>query len=440
MNAIRKLLSLLLLLPASLSQAQKSTDSTANKFGLNQCVQYAYSNSPVLKKSVIDEQITDHSIKSKLADWYPQIRFDYNVQHAFQLQVSNINGNLIPLGLKNTSAGQFGVTQNIFSSDALLASNSAHTVRQQAAQNTEANKIDITVNVGKAYYDVLLTEEQIKILDENIIRLSRSLEDAFNQYEGGIVDKVDYKRATIALNNSKTDRKTANEVLKAKYAYLKQQMGFPDSTALRLQSTHENIETLAIADTSYNAALENRIEYQQLKTQKKLQEYNYDYYKWQFIPTIQAYGNYNLNYLNTDFNNLYKDNYPNSFAGLRVGVPLFQGFKRVQNMKQAKLQSDRVNYDIDQLKLEVSSEVAQALASYKGYLNDYYTLKENVEIATDVFNTIELQYKSGIKTYLEVITAQTDLRSAELSYNNSLYQLLGSKLDLEKALGTVPTN
>jgi outer membrane protein len=419
--------------------AQRRDDSI-HEFSLEQCIQFAYTHSPLLNQSVLDQQITEHGIKSRLADWYPQIRFDYNVQHAFQLQVSNINGQLIPLGLRNTSSGQLGLTQNLFSSDALLASNSAGEVRRQAAQNVVANKIDVTVNVGKAFYDVLLTREQIKILNENIIRLDRSLTDAYNQYEGGIVDKVDYKRATIALNNTKAQRKTADEILKAKYAYLKMQMGLPDSIQLKLDYDSSKLETLAIADTSGNIALQNRIEYQQLQTQKRLQDINYNYYKWQFIPTIQAYGNYNLNYLNNDFGKLYQDNYPNSFAGVRVGIPIFQGFRRVQNMKQAKLQSDRVNYDIEQLQLSVSTEVSQAMAAYKGYLNDYYTLKENVDIAKDVFNTIELQYKSGIKTYLEVITAQTDLRAAELNYNNALYQLLASKFDLQRALGSISPN
>lgn len=428
---------LLFTVRAAYGQQQNDTTRT---FSLEECIRFACSNSPVISQAVLDQQITEHGIQSRLADWYPQIRFDYNVQHAFQLQVSNINGQLIPLGLRNTSSGQLGLTQNIFSSDALLASNSAGQVRRQAAQNLVANKIDITVNVGKAFYDVLLTREQIKILDENVVRLDRSLTDAYNQYEGGIVDKVDYKRATIALNNTRAQRKTADEMLKAKYAYLKMQMGLPDSIRLQLEYDSTRLETLAVTDTSGNQALQHRIEYQQLLTQKKLQDINYNYYKWQFIPTIQAYGNYNLNYLNNDFGKLYQDNYPNSFAGVRVGVPVFQGFKRVQNMKQARLQSDRVNYDIEQLQLSVSTEVSQALAAYKGYLNDYYSLKDNVDIAKDVFNTIELQYKSGIKTYLEVITAQTDLRAAELNYNNALFQLLASKFDLQRAMGNISVN
>jgi len=419
--------------------AQQAADQP-HAYTLEECLQYAYSHSPVLQQSYLDQQIAEHGIKSRLADWYPQLRFDYNLQHAFQLQVSNINGQLIPLGLRNTSSGQLGLTQNLFSSDALLASNSAKEVRRQAGQNVIANKIDLSVNVGKAFYDVLLTREQLNVLKENIVRLNRSLTDAYNQYQGGIVDKVDYKRATISLNNAMAQQKTAEEALKAKYAYLKMQMGFPDSMALQLEYDTSRLEAEALIDTAGSSRIENRIEYQQLLTQKRLQDYNYSYYKWQFIPTVQAYGNYNLNYLNNDFSNLYRDNYPNSFAGIRVGIPLFQGFRRIQNMKQARLQADRVNYDIEQLKLNVNVEVSQALAAYKGYLNDYYTQKENVALARDVFNTIELQYKSGIKTYLEVITAQTDLRTAELNYSNTLFQLLGSKLDLERALGIVKIN
>jgi len=48
-----------------------------------------------------------------------------------------------------------------------------------------------------------------------------------------------------------------------------------------------------------------------------------------------------------------------------------------------------------------------------------------------------LQYRSGIKTYLEVITSETDLRTAQINYYNALYQLLASKIDAEKALGQI---
>ncbi len=321
-----------------------------------------------------------------------------------------------------------------------MASSTAKQVRKQATQNIASSKIDLEVNIGKAFYNVLFTKEQLNVLDENIVRLNRSLEDAYNQYESGIVDKVDYKRATIALNNTKAQKKTAEEMLKAKYAYLKMQMGYPDSVILNLDYDVKTLETSALIDTSHTLDIENRIEYQLLLSKQHLQLANYKYYKWKFLPTVQAYGNYNLNYLNNDLGKLYNADYPYSYAGVRVGIPLFQGFRRVHNMKQAKLQLNRMDYDMENLRNSVNAEYVQNLAIYKGYLNDYYNLKENMEIAKDVFNTIELQYKAGIKTYLEVITAQTDLRTAELNYTNALYQLLGSKLDVQKALGAIIPN
>ena len=55
----------------------------------------------------------------------------------------------------------------------------------------------------------------------------------------------------------------------------------------------------------------------------------------------------------------------------------------------------------------------------------------------DVYHVVSLQYREGIKTYLDVIISQSDLRTAELNYYNALFQLLSSKIDLQKALGTL---
>jgi outer membrane protein TolC len=58
-----------------------------------------------------------------------------------------------------------------------------------------------------------------------------------------------------------------------------------------------------------------------------------------------------------------------------------------------------------------------------------------MELAKEVYDLVQLQYRSGIKTYLEVITSETDLRSARINYYNTMYLLLSSKIDVQKALG-----
>jgi outer membrane protein TolC len=113
---------------------------------------------------------------------------------------------------------------------------------------------------------------------------------------------------------------------------------------------------------------------------------------------------------------------------------------RLQNLGKAKLQYKRLQLGEDYLKSAINSEYTQALAVYKSKMNELKVAKNNIILAKDIFNTVKLQYDKGIKAYLEVIVSETDLRTAELNYLNVLFQLLTSKMDLEKASGDIKIN
>ncbi len=134
---------------------------------------------------------------------------------------------------------------------------------------------------------------------------------------------------------------------------------------------------------------------------------------------------------------MYQQNYPNAFAGLKLSFPIFQGTKRTQEIRLAELELKRVDYDLESLRNAVNMEYTQAMALYRSNFTNYQALKENLELAQDVYNTIQLQYRAGIKTYLELMVAQSDLQLSRVNYINALYQLLSSKLDVQKALGNV---
>jgi outer membrane protein TolC len=142
-------------------------------------------------------------------------------------------------------------------------------------------------------------------------------------------------------------------------------------------------------------------------------------------------------FLNNDFTKTYNNGFSNSNIGIQLSFPIFQGNKRVLQIRQAELQYKRNGWDMVLLKSRVNTQYIQALAVYKGNLSNYYALKENMSLADDVYKTLDLQYKSGIRTYLDVIIAESDLRTTQLNYYNALFQLLQSKLDVQKALGTI---
>ncbi|MEO6838504.1 MAG: TolC family protein [Ginsengibacter sp.] len=428
---------LFLIFPNLLLAQQNKSDSTLQSATLNNCIQYAVKHNPDIQNASINEEITEAQIKNKLADWYPQLNFTYNLQHNFQLPTLNFNGNISHSGTFNTSGANFGLTQNIFNRDVLLASRTASDVRQAASENTVNKKIDLAVMVSKAFYDLILTEQQLKVTDEDIVRTNQSLKDAYYQYQAGIVDKTDYKRATIALNNSKAQKNSGEESLKAKQAYLKDLMGYPATQVLELDYDTTQMENEVVMDTLQTVNYNDRIEIQQLQTQQKLQLYNLQYYKWSFLPNLSAFGNYNLNYLNNQFSKLYSEAYPNSFIGLTLTLPIFQGGKRTEEIKQAQFEITQANNNIRSYENQINSEYENALATYKSNLYNFYSLKENLSLASEVYDVIQLQYRSGVKAYLDVITAESDLRTAQINYYNALYQVLSSKIDVMQSLGNI---
>ncbi|HEY4205337.1 MAG TPA: TolC family protein [Puia sp.] len=419
------------------ADAQKTTDTVLSQATLPEVVDFALKHYPLIQQALLDEQITDRQIRSKLADWLPQLNLNANYQNNFQLQRIYFNGGAVASGTYNTSLVNLGLTQNIFNRDVLLASKTKNDAIKLSRQYTATDKINLVVNVSKAFYDVLLTQQTIHVLDLDIARLESNYKDAYNQYHGGLVDKTDYKRATISLNNSKAQRKSNVEALKAKYKALEELMGYTATDSIHLVYDSVQLEGDISLDTLAAVDYNNRIEYQALLTQKKLQQTNLQYEKWSYLPTLSAFGAYNLYFFNDRFSKLYNQDFPNSYTGIQLSFPIFQGTKRTQNIRIAELQVDRVDWDLVNLRNSISTEYAQAMATYKSNLYNYYILKDNVELAQDVFNTIQLQYKSGIKAYLELITAQTDLHTAQSNFANALYQVLSSKLDVQRALGTI---
>ncbi|MEO6489536.1 MAG: TolC family protein [Ferruginibacter sp.] len=418
-----------------LMKAQSPNDSILREVTIQSAIDYAIKRHPAILQSSIDERITEANIRSRLSEWYPQLNFNYNLQHNFIVQKTMIGGNTVQVGSDNTSSGQFSVSQYIFNRNVLLANRTKDDVRLQSRQFTSSDKIDLAVNVSKAFYDVLSTLQQIKVAEENIRRIERSLQDALNQYKAGITDKIDYKRATITLNNTKATRNSNQELLGAKLEYLKSLMNYPATEKLHMVYDTLQMENEILIDTLQVADYRTRIEFKILETRKRLLITNVKYSRWSYLPSLSANGAYNLNFQNNNFGKLYGKNYPNSYAALTLGLPIFQGGKRKAEIREAELQLQRNELDIIGLRNTINASYARALASYKANLVNYLALKENVDLAKEVYNVIQLQYRSGIKTYLEVITSETDLRTAQINYYNALYQVLASKIDVQKELG-----
>jgi outer membrane protein TolC len=412
---------------------------------LAQCLNVAIVNQPLLRQAHIDQEITKATNQIALAAWLPQVGVTGTAQHYFQLPFTIFpdatTGLPTPrqLGVRNVTTLGLSGTQAIYNNDVYAAARSKRFNNRAAAQNTTEVRINTVSDVSKAFYDVLLSQRQLEVFAQDIARLQRNYRDARNRYEAGIADKTEYLQAEISLNNSLAGRKQALEAVNAKTAYLKQLMGLPPERALALQYDTLKLEQDAIVDTTLALNVANRIEIQRLQTQKSLQDVTVDYYRLGFLPSLSAFANYNSVYQNNEVSEQYRTRFPNSYTGIQLGLPLFTGFRRTQNLRRARLQNTRLDEDISNTRNTINTEYATALATYKGYYTEYQLGKRNLEASKEVYDVINLQYREGIRAYIDLIVAQTTLRTSQLNYYTALFQVLGSKVDLLRAIGQLPT-
>jgi outer membrane protein TolC len=437
--------------PSSRDSLQNSQNSSGKIPGLSleQCIEFSLKNSPYLNQTLINQKITGLSNAIALSGWLPQVGASGSLIHYIQIpSAPTITTNTSGSGSSTQSTNktttftnsfipQLAISQSIFTPGLLYALKVAPYLNTQSRQITDSTKIYLVSAVSKSFYNILLTLEQIDVYKEDTARLGKSYRDAYYQYKGGIVDETNYEEALITLNNSKSQLRQAEQSIKPNYSVLKQIMGYPLGGDFNVRFDTSQMVQAIYLDTTQQLQFEHRIEFQQIQNNKKIQAELTRYYRHNFLPSIGAFYNYNLAFENNSFSQLFSKTYPNSLIGVSISVPIFTGFARVRNVQKAKLEEKLIDWNEVALKLEVEKEYQTALSTYK---TNFYNLKldlDNIRLSKRVYFVTDLQYKQGIIPYLNVITAESNLITSEINYLNTLFQVLSSKIDLEKAMGNV---
>jgi outer membrane protein TolC len=420
-----------------------NTLDTSQNLTLDQCIQYAMKHQPALNQALLGVPIARTTNAINLSGWLPQVNIGANLTHYNSLPTAVIpdtsgKTTLRRTGVNNTVAPVLSVTQAIFSPQLIYAKKGEPLVLKQAEQNVDSSKIGLVVAVSKAFYNLLLTLEQIDVLKEDTARLARNQSDTYHQFVGGIVDETDYDEATITLNNSRFQLRQVTENINPQYSTLKQAMGFPPDRQFNVLFDTLQMMQDIVFDTTRPLQFEDRIEFKQLQNQRDMQHLVTGYYHNAWLPTLGAFFDYNYEFENNSASQLFSTGYPYSYLGLSLSMPIFTGFARVQNERRSRLQEQQLDWGQTGLRSEIYTEYSTALANYKSNLYNYKIMQDNESLARKVYFIVELQYKQGVVAYLNVITAESNLITAEIGYTNALFQLLSSKIDLEKAMGIVP--
>jgi outer membrane protein len=458
----------LLLFPAVVfAQADTAKKITKHEFTVKQAVDYALKNNVNVKNALLQVKVQEMQNREFTSAAYPHINASlgttYNPNVATQVLPNFIspatyqvlidegvkNGNGNPIVMPNDFgfiAAQFGtkfnasagvsLNQLLFDGQVfvgLLARGAAIKLYQKGAEVTEEG---IKANIHKIYYQLVVGNLQVELLDANIALLEKNLHDTRIIYENGFREKLDVDKATVQLANVQTEKqKVLNQISNGYYA-LKFLMGMPiaDELILTDKVTDRDVKEGMLDATTYKH--EDRKEFQQVQITKQLLEYNVRRFKLSQIPTISLSALYAKNAQRDKWNFFGKGNwYTISNVNLNISIPIFNGLLLKSKIQEAGIEVEKINNQMESMKLWIDNDVESAKNNYKSAINRMDFQKKNMELAEKIYQQTKKKYEMGIGSQLEIVVAQTDLKTAQTNYVSALYDAIIAKVDFLKATG-----
>ncbi len=412
-----------------------------------EAVDYALKNSFQVKNALIGIQLQLQTNREITASAYPQIDGSVNFTDYLSIPTSLLPGEFfgqpsgtylpIKFGLKYNSTYGVNLRQILFDGQVFVGLKARSASIKYAEQNVAVTQEQIKTNVYKVYYQLVVGRNQISLIDANIARSEKLLHDTKELFKNGFQEKLDADKVNVSLSNLKTDRTRVESQLQTGNLALKYLMGMPVKDELQLTDSlrDSDLKENLLNDGSFK--YEDRVEYQLLQTTARLGEFNIKRYKASYYPALTLTGGYSRNAQRNQFNFL-KGSEPwftNSFFGIGLAVPIFDGFAKDARVQQAKLQLQQTQNNIANLENSINNDLQTAKVQMASALLNMDEQKKNMALSEQVYNQTKLKYEQGLGSNLEVTNAETDMITSQNNYFSAVYDAIIARIDYLKAIG-----
>jgi outer membrane protein TolC len=314
-----------------------------------------------------------------------------------------------------------------------------NTLIEFAGNNIKVAEDKTREQVQKAYYQVLIAQQQLDVLQKTIKRLEKLLSDQEQLYKNGFIEKLDIDKTTVSLNNIKSTETQLKNIIELGFAALKFAMGLNQSDVVVLSDElNEKVIKENVLDegtVNYN----NRSEMQLLNSAKKLGAIDVRRYKLGYAPTLSLFYQFQQQgQQNKTFSQLTGSNwfwFNTNIVGLNLNVTLFDGLQRKYKIKQAQFTLDKTNNSIEQFKQAVDLEQNVSKINLKNAILNLDAQKKNLELAERVYNTTKKKYEQGLGSTFEVLQADTEWQRSYGNYFEAVYNAMIAKISYLKANG-----
>ncbi|MFN9710280.1 MAG: TolC family protein, partial [Bacteroidota bacterium] len=333
-----------------------------------------------------------------------------------------------------------GVTMNqlLFQPEVFTGLMARRTLMDFASKNIKVAEDKTIEQVQKAYYQVLIAQQQKEVLDKTITRIEKLYADQQQLYKNGFIEKLDLDKTTVSLNNIKSTQTQLRNLIELGYASLKFATGVMQEDTLTLTDVL-NDELIKQNLLEEEVDYENRSEMQLLQTAEKLGKIDLKRYQLGYIPTIAFFYQFQQQgQLNKNFSAIRGSDwfwFNSNLIGLSINVPIFDGLQKKYQIDQAKIALQKTRNSKEQFRQAADLEHHASRINLRNAILNMDMQKKNLQLAEQVYQTTKKKYEQGLGNTFEVLQSDAELQRAQGSYFDALFNAVIAKINFQKAIG-----
>ena len=446
MNRLKRLTGKKMLLTAmalcAFGFAKAQTEQTAQNtltLTLDKALEIALDENPTIK--VAAEEIALKKVASKEA-WQsllPEASLNGSLDHTIKAAEMKLNDMSFKMGQDGTNTANAGLSINLplFAPAVYRAMSMTKTDIELAVEKSRASELDLINQVTKAYYQLMLAQDSYEVLQGSY----KLAEDNFNvvnaKYQQGAVSEFDKICAEVQMRSIKPNVISAANAVTLAKLQLKVLMGITADVDIKTDDNLTNYESMLFANQlkEEDMSLDNNTTMKQFELNMKLLEKNVKSLRTNFIPTLSMSFSYQYQSLYNPNINFFDYTWSNSSSLMfNLSIPLYRA-SNFTKVKSARIQLRQLDWN----RIDTERKLNMQVVSYRNNMTasseQVVSNKENVMQAEKAVQIAGKRYEVGKGTVLELNSSQVSLTQAQLTYNQSIYDYLTAKADLDQVLG-----
>lgn len=337
----------------------------------------------------------------------------------------------IPFRPYNSYNIQFTLRQSIFSW--FREFNAMQLAKEQIEvqnQNIELLQYRLSSQIKSFYLDILFFKETFKVYEETIKDLELVYNATKKRFESGLASNLELLQAQVNYENAKFNYENAKKTYNDLLSNLKILLNLPEEEEVVIIDSLEGVKI----DTNF-IINENKLKLRkdllllenQMKILQKLAQIQSTLNKTNIFAQVQ--------YLASRPAPNLEDKWGGTWTfSIIFSWNVFDGFSTNADIQ-------KINNQIDQLKLIYDFQVQTSKIQLQNALNSISIAKNNLEntkrnanLAQELLKTAKIQFENGLISNLQLYDIQRSYISAQISYKQALRDYYKAIIDLDLVL------